>query len=116
MWPNVDDYYKLPANQEIVRELSLVVGGGEVIPGGGYIANSVSKGNCYINDVTEVRAVVDPRFLQAWEPEVKRTIYGDLIKPGTAVPAGWNVVEPVIKEKDENNNELIVKRADMKLY
>lgn len=46
---------------------------------------------------------------------MNRTVQNSRINPGTAVPAGWTVVEPLIKEKNENN-ELIVKKADMKLY
>ena len=113
MWPYLRNIYNLAANQEFVHEIYFGAGG---YKGGGAGYDFSAKDVCKINDLKEVHAVVDPRYLQAWEPEVKRTIYGDLINPGTAVPAGWTVVEPLIKEKNENNNELIVKKADMKLY
>jgi len=108
-------YSELPANQEKVQEYSLVVGGGET-GAAGWTANTLSKGDCKINKVTEIRAAVDPRLLMGWDVYAKTFILGDLITPGTAVPAGWTVEEPVIKEKNENNNELIVKKADLKLY
>ncbi|MEJ7862523.1 MAG: hypothetical protein WKF90_12910 [Pyrinomonadaceae bacterium] len=71
-----------------------------------------------------LHAVADPRYLKliVLPPSSPSTIFaaGDLIKSGSRDKDingnSFTVSEPRVRETDENNNELVMKRADIKSY
>lgn len=75
--------------------------------------------SCLFYASTQIRVAVDPRYLYVKNPIITayvppRTI-GDLLRPGAAVPAGNEVQESLIDETNENNNELTINRAEIKI-
>ena len=110
--PLASRYWDWKANEEMAVEISLT----EQVSTINAHWQPDSAGVCKFDDLKEVHAVVDARYLVTGDPYKEGIFAGDLIKPGTAVPYLSRVMEPAIKERNENNNELIVKKADMKLY
>jgi len=71
---------------------------------------------CFLDTMIRTQAVADARYLDYPETLGPETGAGGLIKPGYPIPKGMKVVESRIQESNENNNELVVNKADMKAW